>query len=106
MEIYAANRDVLPGPDILPLDVVIQIPAVTAVEPTDEGLIAVGAGANPQKPGATGLRTYRVRLGDTLKSISRQFYGTQSRHGELLEANRDVIIGADDLPEGIVLTIP
>jgi len=51
-------------------------------------------------------REYRVESGDTLSSISKQFYGTV-KHAELIfEANRAILKSADDIREGQKLVIP
>lgn len=51
-------------------------------------------------------RRYTVRSGDTLKTISHQFYGTEDEVGRILEANRDKLQNGDSVTEGQVLTIP
>lgn len=51
-------------------------------------------------------RTYRVREGDTLVSIARRLYGDGRRYRDIFEANRDLLTTPNDLPTGILLTIP
>jgi LysM repeat protein len=58
-----------------------------------------------QKPGA-GPRTYVVREGDTLASISRKFYKSSSRWKKIRDANRNVLDDPTKLKPGITLTIP
>lgn len=62
------------------------------------------AGAN-KKPGAT-PRTYVVREGDTLASISRKFYKSSGRWKKIRDANRNVIEDPAKLKPGMTLTIP
>jgi len=47
-----------------------------------------------------------VAEGDTLSKISRRYYGTPDRWPEILEANRDVLRDARNLPVGASLRIP
>ncbi|NBC14017.1 MAG: LysM peptidoglycan-binding domain-containing protein [Gammaproteobacteria bacterium] len=49
---------------------------------------------------------YRVRPGDSLRQISRRFYGTGERWTELFEANRHVMQGPDQLLPGLTLVVP
>jgi len=58
-----------------------------------------------QKPGA-GARTYVVREGDTLASISRKFYKSSGRWKKIQNANRNVLDDPTKLKPGITLTIP
>ena len=57
-----------------------------------------------KKPG--GARTYVVRDGDTLASISRKFYKSSSQWKKILAANRDVVDEPGKLKAGQTLTIP
>lgn len=74
--------------------------------PRDPGNIQ-GRDTGPAKPErAAGGRDYKVESGDTLSSISKQFYGTV-RHADLIfEANRATLKSPDELREGQTLTIP
>lgn len=54
----------------------------------------------------SGSRTYTVREGDTLASISRKFYKTSKRWREIRDANENKIDDPDNLKEGVTLTIP
>ena len=58
-----------------------------------------------KKPGAT-PRTYVVREGDTLASISRKFYKSSGRWKKIREANKHVIDDPAKLKPGMTLTIP
>lgn len=60
---------------------------------------------NSKKP--TGkLRTYVVREGDTLASISRKFYRSSGRWKKIRDANRHVVDDPGKLQAGQTLTIP
>jgi len=56
---------------------------------------------NPQAP-----RTYVVRAGDTLASISRKFYKTSGRWKKIRDANKSAIDDPGKLKPGQTLTIP
>ena len=58
-----------------------------------------------KKPGAT-PRTYVVREGDTLASISRKFYKSSGRWKQIRNANKNVIDDPAKLKPGMTLTIP
>ncbi len=59
----------------------------------------------PQAP-AVLPRAYAVQPGDSLSSISREFYGTVSRWNDIYQANRDRISSENALRVGQVLRIP
>jgi hypothetical protein len=54
----------------------------------------------------SGGHTYVVKEGDTLASISRKFYKTSARRGDILEANKKKIDDPDNLKPGESLSIP
>ena len=58
-----------------------------------------------KKSGAT-PRTYVVREGDTLASISRKFYKSSGRWKKIRDANKSVINDPAKLKPGMTLTIP
>jgi LysM repeat protein len=58
-----------------------------------------------KKNGAT-PRTYVVREGDTLASISRKFYRSSGRWKKIRDANRSVIQDPAKLKPGTTITIP
>jgi len=58
-----------------------------------------------KKTGA-GPRTYVVREGDTLASISRKFYKSTGRWKKIRDANRNVLDDPAKLKPGMTLTIP
>jgi len=55
---------------------------------------------------APAARQHVVAEGDTLSKISRRYYGTSERWPEILEANRDILRDARNLPVGASLRIP
>jgi nucleoid-associated protein YgaU len=57
-------------------------------------------------PKKSGSRTYVVRPGDTLASISRRFYKTSARWKQILRANASKIDNPEKLKVGETLTIP
>jgi nucleoid-associated protein YgaU len=63
------------------------------------------AAATNKKPGAT-PRTYVVREGDTLASISRKFYKSSARWKKIQSANKNLIEDPAKLKPGMTLTIP
>jgi nucleoid-associated protein YgaU len=69
-----------------------------------------GKGAKPmepmQKPIPAGARTYRVEPGDTLRSISKQYYKTPGRWQDIQDANFGVYDGTVKLKVGMNLIIP
>jgi LysM repeat protein len=58
-----------------------------------------------KKTGAT-PRTYVVREGDTLASISRKFYKSSGRWKKIRDANKNVLDDPAKLKPGMTLTIP
>ena len=52
-------------------------------------------------------KTYVVKKGDSLYSISRQVYGTAAKHRVIYNANKDVLTqGPDVLQVGMTLVLP
>ena len=64
------------------------------------------AGAGKKAGAVHGGRTYVVRRGDTLASISRKFYKTSARWKRILDANRKAVDDPENLKVGETLTIP
>jgi LysM repeat protein len=62
------------------------------------------ADASKKTPGKS--RTYVVREGDTLASISRKFYKSSGRWKKIRDANRSVLDDPTKLKPGQTLTIP
>ena len=76
----------------------------------DQGRPRVTAGKSPSKRGekekGAGSKTYVVKEGDTLRSISRKFYKTSRRWTDIRNANEKKIDDPDNLKAGVTLTIP
>jgi nucleoid-associated protein YgaU len=123
MDIFAANREVLKDPDVLPIGDLLTIPTdgspstagggsvdvgpMVAISP--ETLRAARAAADQSTPPATTggeVRAYRVQTGDTLSAIARRVYGDAERYRELFEANRNQLRSPNDVREGMLLVIP
>lgn len=64
------------------------------------------AAENTSVPTETAARTYDVREGDTLWSISTRLLGDGKRHKELVELNRDRIGAGNALRVGTTLRLP
>lgn len=52
------------------------------------------------------IRLYRVQRGDTLRSISKAFYGSEDFWTDLYQANRMVLDAPDRVSLGTILHIP
>jgi len=76
----------------------------------DQGRPRMTAGKSPSKRGekekGAGSKTYVVKEGDTLRSISRKFYKTSRRWTDIRNANEKKIDDPDNLKAGVTLTIP
>jgi len=111
LEIYEANRDILASPDLLPIGAELKLPSPDEIarQPVVEtkverSLEPLSPRPAPAPPGVK--RTYRVKAGDTLVAIAKQFYGDGERYEEIYEANRQRLQVPDDLREGLLLDIP
>jgi nucleoid-associated protein YgaU len=49
---------------------------------------------------------HRVVDGDSLPKLAERYLGDERRAGEILEANRDILVHPDLLPLGVRLRIP
>ncbi|NDD71331.1 LysM peptidoglycan-binding domain-containing protein, partial [bacterium] len=61
------------------------------------------------KPAPTGTKTsttYIIKASDTLSSISRRFYGTDTRKTEIYNANKSKIKNPSKLVVGVTIEIP
>ncbi len=56
--------------------------------------------------GGQSTRTYRVKPGDTLSKISKQFYGSADQYMKIFEANRHELNDPNQIEVGQELTIP
>jgi LysM repeat protein len=73
------------------------------------GIEKATAAEKPKKAIAVkkaGNRSYTVKSGDTLASISRRFYKTSGHWKQILNANKDKIDNPENLKVGETLTIP
>ena len=59
-----------------------------------------------EKEKGAGSKTYVVKEGDTLRSISRKFYKTSRRWTDIRDANEKKVDDPDNLKAGVTLTIP
>jgi len=62
--------------------------------------------AGPDKKSSASSRSYVVRAGDTLASISRKFYKSSGRWKKIRDANKSLIDDPAKLKPGTTLTIP
>jgi nucleoid-associated protein YgaU len=70
---------------------------ITADFPVDPSL---------QQQTGSGIRTYKVKPGDTLSKISKEFYGSPNEYMKIFEANRDQLANPDKIQVGQELKIP
>src|SRR5215467_10405434 len=73
---------------------------ITADFPVDPSLQTAA------KEQTSNLRTYKVKSGDTLSKISKEFYGTPQNYMKIFEANRDQLADPDKIKVGQELKIP
>ena len=52
------------------------------------------------------LQTYKVKPGDTLSKISKQFYGNANEYMRIFNANKDILKDPDHINVGQELKIP
>jgi len=62
--------------------------------------------ASLQQQTASSMRTYKVKPGDTLSKISKEFYGSPNEYMKIFEANRDQLTNPDKIQVGAELKIP
>jgi nucleoid-associated protein YgaU len=77
-------------------------PAMPAVDPLEEVVLVPLEGEGE----AQASRTHEVRKGDTLSSISLQYYGKSTLWRRIYDANRARIDSPDRLTVGVQLEIP
>jgi len=82
----------------------VKLRAIPKVSPTP--LPGAKKGDLQQKPIPPGSRTYTVKSGDTLASISRQFYKSDSRWKDIQDANFYSLEGTVKIKPGMTLLIP
>jgi LysM repeat protein len=77
----------------------------SSTEPSREKPTGPGNSSNAVPATSTG-QTYTVQPGDTLRSISKHFYGNMGDYKRILNANRDKIENKDVIRVGQELSIP
>ena len=60
----------------------------------------------PIESSAASLRTYKVKAGDTLSKISKQFYGNANECMRIFNANKDKLKDPNEIEVGQELKIP
>jgi nucleoid-associated protein YgaU len=85
-------------------DLVCDISVSQQQQATQQGSTTMTAGASVG--GGQNQRNYTVKLGDTLSSISREFYGDASQYLKIFEANRDILRNPNMISPGQELVIP
>ena len=59
-----------------------------------------------QRQQTSSIQTYKVKAGDTLSKISKQFYGSPNEYMKIFEANKDQLNDPDKIQVGQELKIP
>ncbi len=99
--IFLLNRDVIPDPNQLMAGSKIRLPVRNAPGRGPDG------DPYPVRRPTQGLgNVHTVARGDTLSSISLQYYGTSTAWRQLHEANRNILPNPNQLVVGMELTIP
>ncbi|MCC8166100.1 MAG: LysM peptidoglycan-binding domain-containing protein [Planctomycetes bacterium] len=99
--IFLLNRDVIPDPNQLMAGSKIRLPVRNAPGRGPDG------DPYPVRRPTQGLgNVHTVARGDTLSSISLQYYGTSTAWRQLHEVNRNIIPNPNQLVVGMELTIP
>jgi LysM repeat protein len=93
---------VAPAPVVAPTPVVASTPVVAPVVETAQPVVAPPA---PEKPAAV-VRTHRVRRGDTLGRLAREYYGSSANWPKIQKANAQLLGESIDLQVGMDLVIP
>jgi LysM repeat protein len=70
--------------------------------PQPQAAQAAAASANAPSSG----RTYKVKPGDTLSKIAKEFYGNPNDYNRIFAANRDKLESPDKVQAGQELVIP
>lgn len=55
---------------------------------------------------AATFKTYKVKAGDTLQKISKEFYGTYKKWQKIYNANKEKIANPNSIKPGMTLNIP
>jgi nucleoid-associated protein YgaU len=132
--LWAANRDLIPNPDLLPIGGQIRLPppwavpgvaamqqaGVRSIEPPPTAVAprqieAVPASATwldgrqplaPSVPAARPTTTVRLAPGETLETLAERFYGDRRAAARIWEANRDRLRSPELAVPGIELRLP
>lgn len=133
--LWAANRDLIPNPDLLPIGAEIRLPppwavpgiassqtgGVRSIEPPPTGvsprhveaLPASAAwleGRQPPPPAAVrsgpAASTVRLAPGETLETLAERFYGDRRAVTRIWEANRDRLRSPELAVPGMELRLP
>ncbi len=75
---------------------------ITVEQQAPPGTMIAGAAVG----GGENQRRYRVKPGDTLSKIGRQFYGDPNAYQKIFNANRDLLQDPDTIRPGQELVIP
>jgi nucleoid-associated protein YgaU len=59
-----------------------------------------------QQQAASSGRTYKVKAGDTLSKISKEFYGSPNEYMKIFDANKDQLTDPNKIQVGQELKIP
>ncbi|GIW72913.1 MAG: hypothetical protein KatS3mg102_2455 [Planctomycetota bacterium] len=102
--IVEANRDKLRDPDVLPLGVVLEIPAPPA-QPA-AGTAATATASPPGTASTPSGRIHVVQPGDTLYRLAAHYLGSGTAYTRIYEANRDQMRSPNDLRVGMRIVIP
>jgi len=96
-----------PNGEPAPAGIVRPIPPSSRPDDRLRTALAHPTARTEETPAQTaGSRRHTVRDGDTLFSLSRQYYGDVERFGLIYQANRGVLQSPDALPVGADLVIP
>jgi nucleoid-associated protein YgaU len=79
---------------------------IKAVNPAYDDITAdISVNASLPQPAASS-QTYRVKPGDTLSKIAKQFYGSATEYMRIFEANKGKLSDPDKIQAGQELVIP
>lgn len=85
-------------------DLVCDISVSKQQQAEQQGPATMTAGASVS--GGQNQRNYTVKLGDTLSSISREFYGDANQYTKIFNANRNILRDLNTINPGQELVIP
>jgi nucleoid-associated protein YgaU len=98
-EIWKANRDVLPDPNVVREGMRLKIPgADAAAQPPPDATV--------RDAGTSEASVHSVKKAETLFGIAQRYYGDGGKWRRILEANRELLDDENALRPGMKLTIP